>query len=201
MWTGLWVSGAGGSGVLIARKEDGTWSPPFGILSALGSWPALIFTTAWLWSMIVKHWKHSAKSVFHLVVKSASGQVLSEQAELLSRKWWRTANLGGVIWRVVDCTVVSNSTARSSSREMMRMRDSTASVYHFPKSLPAMLSRAPIESNRCKLCKVWFDGFELNLNKSLICSKLSNIRQIFEVRQTLVTFVTCITWKYKVIPK
>jgi lipid-binding SYLF domain-containing protein len=32
MRTGLWVSGAGGSGVLIARKEDGTWSPPSGIL-------------------------------------------------------------------------------------------------------------------------------------------------------------------------
>jgi lipid-binding SYLF domain-containing protein len=32
MRTGLWISGAGGSGVLIARKEDGTWSPPSGIL-------------------------------------------------------------------------------------------------------------------------------------------------------------------------
>jgi len=32
MRTGMWVSGAGGSGVLIARKEDGSWSPPSGIL-------------------------------------------------------------------------------------------------------------------------------------------------------------------------
>ena len=32
MRTGLWVSGAGGSGVLIARTEDGTWSPPSGIM-------------------------------------------------------------------------------------------------------------------------------------------------------------------------
>ncbi|KAF1955421.1 DUF500-domain-containing protein [Byssothecium circinans] len=32
MRTGLWVSGAGGSGVLIGRKEDGTWSPPSGIM-------------------------------------------------------------------------------------------------------------------------------------------------------------------------
>jgi len=32
MRTGLWVSGAGGSGVLIARKEDGNWGPPSGIL-------------------------------------------------------------------------------------------------------------------------------------------------------------------------
>jgi lipid-binding SYLF domain-containing protein len=32
MRTGLWVSGAGGSGVLVARKEDGSWSPPSGIL-------------------------------------------------------------------------------------------------------------------------------------------------------------------------
>lgn len=32
MRTGLWISGAGGSGVLIARKADGTWSPPSGIL-------------------------------------------------------------------------------------------------------------------------------------------------------------------------
>ena len=32
MRTGLWVSGAGGSGVLLARKEDGSWSPPSGIL-------------------------------------------------------------------------------------------------------------------------------------------------------------------------
>ena len=30
--TGLWISGAGGSGILVARKEDGTWSPPSGIL-------------------------------------------------------------------------------------------------------------------------------------------------------------------------
>lgn len=39
MRTGLWVSGAGGSGVLIARKEDGSWSPPSGIMlhtAALG---------------------------------------------------------------------------------------------------------------------------------------------------------------------
>ena len=32
MRTGLWVSGAGGSGILVGRKEDGTWSPPSGIL-------------------------------------------------------------------------------------------------------------------------------------------------------------------------
>lgn len=32
MRAGLWVSGAGGSGVLIARKEDGSWGPPSGIL-------------------------------------------------------------------------------------------------------------------------------------------------------------------------
>ncbi|KAF4454237.1 hypothetical protein F53441_3237 [Fusarium austroafricanum] len=33
MRTGLWVSGAGGSGVLVARnEEDGSWSPPSGIL-------------------------------------------------------------------------------------------------------------------------------------------------------------------------
>ncbi|KAI9652134.1 MAG: hypothetical protein M1829_001839 [Trizodia sp. TS-e1964] len=32
MRSGLWISGAGGSGVLLARKEDGTWSPPSGIL-------------------------------------------------------------------------------------------------------------------------------------------------------------------------
>lgn len=32
MRSGLWISGAGGSGVLIARLEDGSWSPPSGIL-------------------------------------------------------------------------------------------------------------------------------------------------------------------------
>ncbi|TVY81336.1 SH3 domain-containing-like protein [Lachnellula suecica] len=32
MRTGLWVSGAGGSGVLVAKKDDGSWSPPSGIL-------------------------------------------------------------------------------------------------------------------------------------------------------------------------
>ena len=32
MRTGLWFSGAGGSGVIIARKDDGSWSPPSGIL-------------------------------------------------------------------------------------------------------------------------------------------------------------------------
>lgn len=32
MRTGLWISGAGGSGVLIARMENGEWSPPSGIL-------------------------------------------------------------------------------------------------------------------------------------------------------------------------
>ncbi|KJX93230.1 DUF500-domain-containing protein [Zymoseptoria brevis] len=32
MRTGLWVSGAGGSGVLVAKKEDGSWSPPSGIM-------------------------------------------------------------------------------------------------------------------------------------------------------------------------
>ena len=32
MRTGLWVSGAGGSGILVGRKEDGSWSPPSGIL-------------------------------------------------------------------------------------------------------------------------------------------------------------------------
>lgn len=32
MRTGLWVSGAGGSGILVGRKPDGTWSPPSGIM-------------------------------------------------------------------------------------------------------------------------------------------------------------------------
>lgn len=32
MRTGLWVSGAGGSGILIAKQDDGSWSPPSGIL-------------------------------------------------------------------------------------------------------------------------------------------------------------------------
>ncbi|EKG09855.1 hypothetical protein MPH_13062 [Macrophomina phaseolina MS6] len=32
MRTGLYVSGASGAGVLIARQADGTWSPPSGIL-------------------------------------------------------------------------------------------------------------------------------------------------------------------------
>ena len=32
MRTGLWISGAGGSGVLVARQADGTWSPPSGIM-------------------------------------------------------------------------------------------------------------------------------------------------------------------------
>lgn len=32
MRTGLWISGAGGSGVLVGRKDDGSWSPPAGIL-------------------------------------------------------------------------------------------------------------------------------------------------------------------------
>ncbi|KAF2401878.1 DUF500-domain-containing protein [Trichodelitschia bisporula] len=32
MRTGLWVSGAGGSGVIVARLPDGSWSPPSGIL-------------------------------------------------------------------------------------------------------------------------------------------------------------------------
>lgn len=32
MRTGLWISGAGGSGVLVARQENGEWSPPSGIM-------------------------------------------------------------------------------------------------------------------------------------------------------------------------
>jgi lipid-binding SYLF domain-containing protein len=32
MRSGLWFSGAGGSGVLLARKADGGWSPPSGIM-------------------------------------------------------------------------------------------------------------------------------------------------------------------------
>ncbi|KAI1128886.1 hypothetical protein F5Y10DRAFT_164299 [Nemania abortiva] len=32
MRSGLWTSGSGGSGVLIARKTDGTWSPPSGLV-------------------------------------------------------------------------------------------------------------------------------------------------------------------------
>ncbi|PHH75759.1 hypothetical protein CDD80_2077 [Ophiocordyceps camponoti-rufipedis] len=32
MRSGLWMTGSGGSGILIARKSDGTWSPPSGIL-------------------------------------------------------------------------------------------------------------------------------------------------------------------------
>ncbi|TGO46068.1 hypothetical protein BOTNAR_0616g00030 [Botryotinia narcissicola] len=32
MRSGFWVSGAGGSGVLIAKNENGQWSPPSGIL-------------------------------------------------------------------------------------------------------------------------------------------------------------------------
>lgn len=32
MRTGLWVSGSGGAGVLVAHNPDGTWSPPSGIM-------------------------------------------------------------------------------------------------------------------------------------------------------------------------
>ena len=32
MRTGLWISGAGGSGILVARQKNGEWSPPSGIL-------------------------------------------------------------------------------------------------------------------------------------------------------------------------
>ncbi|KAF2200268.1 DUF500-domain-containing protein [Delitschia confertaspora ATCC 74209] len=32
MRTGLWVSGSGGSGILVGRQEDGSWSPPSGIM-------------------------------------------------------------------------------------------------------------------------------------------------------------------------
>jgi lipid-binding SYLF domain-containing protein len=32
MRSGLWVSGSGGAGILVARKPDGTWSPPSGIM-------------------------------------------------------------------------------------------------------------------------------------------------------------------------
>ncbi|KAI0842150.1 hypothetical protein F5Y06DRAFT_259108 [Hypoxylon sp. FL0890] len=32
MRSGIWTSGSGGSGVLIARKTDGTWSPPSGLM-------------------------------------------------------------------------------------------------------------------------------------------------------------------------
>lgn len=32
MRSGLWKSGSGGSGILIARKSDGRWSPPSGLL-------------------------------------------------------------------------------------------------------------------------------------------------------------------------
>lgn len=32
MRSGLWTSGSGGSGILIARKTDGTWSPPSGLV-------------------------------------------------------------------------------------------------------------------------------------------------------------------------
>ena len=32
MRSGLWISGAGGSGILVARKADGDWSSPSGIL-------------------------------------------------------------------------------------------------------------------------------------------------------------------------
>lgn len=32
MRSGLWVSGAGGSGVIVARLADGSWSPPSGIM-------------------------------------------------------------------------------------------------------------------------------------------------------------------------
>ncbi|KAI1768284.1 hypothetical protein GGR53DRAFT_436120 [Hypoxylon sp. FL1150] len=32
MRSGVWTSGSGGSGILIARKTDGTWSPPSGLM-------------------------------------------------------------------------------------------------------------------------------------------------------------------------
>ncbi|ORY63153.1 uncharacterized protein BCR38DRAFT_345013 [Pseudomassariella vexata] len=32
MRSGLWTSGSGGSGILLARKADGTWSPPSGLM-------------------------------------------------------------------------------------------------------------------------------------------------------------------------
>jgi lipid-binding SYLF domain-containing protein len=76
-----------------------------------------------------------------------AGGVVESEVMKDRKPWWSYMKSRGLYGGVqLDGTIIE--------REMMRMRDSTASVYHFPKSLPAMLSRAPIESNRCKLCKV-----------------------------------------------
>ncbi|KAK4099350.1 hypothetical protein N658DRAFT_430143 [Parathielavia hyrcaniae] len=42
MRSGLWMSGSGGAGLITARKADGTWSPPSGILLHTAELPFVI---------------------------------------------------------------------------------------------------------------------------------------------------------------
>ncbi|KAK4125476.1 hypothetical protein N657DRAFT_631773 [Parathielavia appendiculata] len=42
MRSGLWMSGSGGAGLITARKADGTWSPPSGILLHTAALPFVI---------------------------------------------------------------------------------------------------------------------------------------------------------------
>lgn len=140
MRTGLWVSGAGGSGILVARTADGGWSPPSGILLHTAGLGFLVGVD--IYDCVVVINTEKALEAFTKIRCTLGGEVSAVAGPV---------GVGGVletelhkrqapVWNYLKSrgsTLGCRLMARSSSSEETRMNDSMARGLGWLISWPA----------------------------------------------------------------
>ncbi|KAL6881022.1 hypothetical protein J3F83DRAFT_25565 [Trichoderma novae-zelandiae] len=110
MRSGLWMTGSGGSGILIARKSDGTWSPPSGIMLHTPTLSFIIGVDVYDCVLVIT-------SLSALESVSRPRVTLGEDVELRSGE---TVSLGSdeseVNWRELGNTVLTYMKARGQQQ-------------------------------------------------------------------------------------
>ncbi|UKZ74002.1 hypothetical protein TrVFT333_001656 [Trichoderma virens FT-333] len=112
MRSGLWMTGSGGSGILIARKSDGTWSPPSGIMLHTPTLSFIIGVDVYDCVLVIS-------SLSALESVSRPRVTLGEDVELRSGE---TVSLGSdeseVNWRDLGNTVLTYMKARGQQQSV-----------------------------------------------------------------------------------
>ncbi|KAL7917497.1 hypothetical protein ACQKWADRAFT_306710 [Trichoderma austrokoningii] len=112
MRSGLWMTGSGGSGILIARKSDGTWSPPSGIMLHTPSLSFIIGVDVYDCVLIISS---------HTALESVTRPrlTLGEDVELRAGE---TVSLGAeeisINWKELDNTVLTYMKARGQQQSV-----------------------------------------------------------------------------------
>lgn len=109
MRTRLWVSGAGGSGVLVALKEDRSWSPSSGILLHTTGLEFLMGVDIYDWVLVINDCK--ALEVFSKIRATLGGEISAVGGQvgaggLKTDGKWKEVNRSVFTYLKCPCTIV-----------------------------------------------------------------------------------------------